>query len=223
MSKFAKRSFSSKSLSFQGALYFKSLNHAPEKLSDDIFMKAVRIAAVDSGPLILNAEAFAERVKTKRAAVNEEYAILAKLVSQIFEEAGRVTSLAEAADLPDDIALDINTQLAWLIYRGFVATVPYEKLKLYPRYFKALEKRIERAKVDKTRDRLKMARFEPYWTQYYNLITDKNARIADRAALMEYRRLLEEYRISLFAQEIKTIDRVSPDVLSRLWLTVTVS
>ncbi|MBO7237009.1 MAG: DUF3418 domain-containing protein, partial [Kiritimatiellae bacterium] len=74
-----------------------------------------------------------------------------------------------------------------------------------------------------TRDRSKMARFEPYWTQYYSLVTDKNARISDRAALSEYRWLLEEYRISLFAQEIKTIDRVSPDVLSRLWLTVTVS
>ena len=112
----------------------------------------------------------------------------------------------------------ISTQLAWLVYRGFVATAPYEKLKLYPRYFKALEKRIERAKVDKTRDRSKMARFEPYWTQYYALITDKNARIADRAALSEYRWLLEEYRISLFAQEMKTTDRVSPDILSRLWI-----
>lgn len=218
MSKFAKRSFSSRSLSFPGALYFKSLNYAPDKLSDDIFMKAVRIAAVDSEPRILSAEAFAERIKTKRADVNEAYAGLAKLVSLIFEEAGRVSSLADAADLPDDIALDISTQLAWLVYRGFVATVPYEKLKLYPRYFKALEKRIERAKVDKTRDRSKMARFEPYWTQYYALITDKNARIADRAALSEYRWLLEEYRISLFAQEMKTADRVSPDILSRLWI-----
>jgi ATP-dependent helicase HrpA len=223
MSKFAKRSFSSKSLSFQGALYFKSINYDTGKLSDDIFMKAVRIAAVDSEPRILTAEAFSERVKTKRAAVNDAYAGLAKLVSLIFEEAGRASSLADSADLPDDIALDINTQLAWLVYRGLVATVPYEKLKLYPRYFKALEKRIERAKVDKTRDRSKMARFEPYWTQYHRLITDKNARISDRRALSEYRWLLEEYRISLFAQEIKTIDRVSPDVLSRLWLTVTVS
>lgn len=221
MSKFARRSFSSKSLSFQGALYFKSLNYDPARLSDDIFMKAVRTAAVDSLPQVLDAGTFAERVKTRRAAVNEAYANLAKLASQIFEEAGRVTSLAEAADLPDDIALDINTQLAWLAYRGFIATVPHERLKLYPRYFKALEKRIERAKVDKTRDRSKMARFEPYWTQYRNLITDKNARIADRAALSEYRWLLEEYRISLFAQEIKTVDRVSPDILSRLWLEIT--
>ena len=221
LSKFAKRTFSSKSLSFQGALYYKSLNYDAAKLSDDIFMKAIRIAAVDDLPKILNAESFSERVKTKRGAVNEAYASLAKLVTQIFEEAGRVTSLADAADLPEDITLDINTQLAWLIYRGFVATIPYDKLKLYPRYFKALEKRIERARVDKTRDRSKIARFEPYWKQYRDLITNKDAKIANRAKLAEYRWLLEEYRISLFAQEIKTIERVSPDILSRLWVEAT--
>ena len=129
---------------------------------------------------------------------------------------------AEMADLPEDITLDINTQLAWLIYRGFVATIPYDKLKLYPRYFKALEKRIERARVDKTRDRSKIARFEPYWKQYHDLITNKDAKIANRAKLAEYRWLLEEYRISLFAQEIKTIERVSPDILSRLWIEATI-
>ena len=222
LSKFAKRTFSSKSLSFQGALYYKSLNYDAAKLSDDIFMKAIRIAAVDDLPKILNAESFSERVKTKRSSVNEAYTSLAKLVSQIFEEAGRVTSLADAADLPEDITLDINTQLAWLIYRGFVATIPYDKLKLYPRYFKALEKRIERARVDKTRDRSKIARFEPYWKQYRDLITNKDAKIANRAKLAEYRWLLEEYRISLFAQEIKTVERVSPDILSRLWVEATI-
>lgn len=222
LSKFAKRTFSSKSLSFQGALYYKSLNYDAAKLSDDIFMKAIRIAAVDDLPKILNAESFSERIKTKRSSVNEAYASLAKLVSQIFEELGRITSLADAADLPEDITLDINTQLAWLIYRGFVATISYDKLKLYPRYFKALEKRIERARVDKTRDRSKIARFEPYWKQYRDLITNKDAKIANRAKLAEYRWLLEEYRISLFAQEIKTVERVSPDILSRLWVEATI-
>lgn len=222
LSKFAKRTFSSKSLSFQGALYYKSLNYDAAKLSDDIFMKAIRIAAVDELPRILNANSFSERVKTKRGAVNEAYASLAKLISQIFEELGRITSLADAADLPEDITLDINTQLAWLVYRGFVATIPYNKLKLYPRYFKALEKRIERARVDKTRDRSKIARFEPYWKQYRDLITNKDAKIANRGKLAEYRWLLEEYRISLFAQEIKTVERVSPDILSRLWVEATI-
>ena len=66
-----------------------------------------------------------------------------------------------------------------------------------------------------------MERFEPYWTQYYNLIADKNAKISDRAALSEYRWLLEEYRISLFAQEIKTIERISPDILCRTWIKAT--
>ena len=134
------------------------------------------------------------------------------------EGASAASALADSAALPDDISDDITTQSAWLIFPGFVATVPYAKLQQYPRYFSAMKKRIERARIDKTKDRTKQARFEPYWQQYKEYATLRNNDIKDRAAFSRYRWLLEEYRISLSAQEIKTIERVSPDILSRLWL-----
>lgn len=221
LTKHAKREFKPKGLSFAAALYFKQLKYDPARLSDDIFMKAVRRAAVDGLAKITDAVSFASRIREKRGAVNDESAGLTALVNAILEDAGSVSDAAAKAELPDDIAGDISTQLAWLVYPGFVGSVPGERLALYPRYFKALKLRIDRARLDKTRDRSKMARFEPYWTQYRDLVTDRNAKIADRAALAEYRWLLEEYRISLFAQEIKTTERVSPDRLSRLWLTAT--
>ena len=134
------------------------------------------------------------------------------------EGASAASALADTAALPDDISDDIATQSAWLIFPGFVARVPYEKLEQYPRYFNAMKKRIERARIDKTKDRAKQARFEPYWQQYRQYATSRVKDIKDRTAFSRYRWLLEEYRISLFAQEIKTIERVSPDILSRLWL-----
>ena len=218
LSKRSKREFRPKGLSFPAAVYFKSISYSPEKLSDDLFMKAVRGAAVDGLEKVVDAECFARRVKERCAAINDAYAELTALVTNILEDAGAVSTAAESADLPDDIMKDIDTQLAWLVYRGFIASVPREKLELYPKYFKALRLRIGRAKLDRTGDRTKMARFEPYWTQYRDLATGTNVKNVDRAALAEYRWMLEDYRISLFAQEIKTSQRVSPERLSRLWL-----
>lgn len=221
LAKHSKREFKPKGLSFAAAVFFKTLNYDQARLSDDIFMKAVKSAAVDNLPKIFDAESFARRVSEKRAVINEAYSSLTALVTKILEDAGGGAAAYESAGLPEDIADDIETQLAWLVHPGFVAIVPIEKLELYPRYFKALRLRIDRAKLDKTSDRSKMAKFEAYWTQYHDLVTDKTAKIFNRAALADYRWMLEEYRISLFAQEIKTTERVSPERLSRLWLQAT--
>lgn len=216
----SRREFRVKNLSFTAAIFFNNLKYDLKRLSDDILIKAVRSAAVDGLEKVCDEKCFSERVKDKRFLINETYSSLTALVSKIFEDASLVLDKIERADLPKDIADDINTQIAWLVYPGFVASVPMEKLKLYSRYFKALILRIERARIDKTSDRSKMARIEPYWAQYYELVTNKNAKIDNRHILAEYRWLLEEYRISLFAQEVKTLERVSPERLSRLWLSI---
>lgn len=218
LTKNSPKSFRTKSLSFGAQLHLKSLRYEAEKIAAELFLKAIRVAAVDGLPKISSQEEYAARLREKRGEINSAHANITAVFADAIESACRSLSLSAGAGLPDDISDDIAMQIAWLVFPGFVSATPVEKLKLYPRFFKAIEKRIERAKADRTRDRSKISRFEPYWTQYRQYATSKQKDIADREAFAHYRWLLEEYRISLFAQEIKTTERVSPEVLARVWL-----
>ena len=91
----------------------------------------------------------------------------------------------------------------------------------YPAYLKALRVRISRAKVSAASDRSKMERFAPFWEQYKEAVVAKSVKVANHAALSEYRWMLEEYRVSLFAQELGTAQPVSPKRLQVKWLEAT--
>ncbi|MBO5647913.1 MAG: ATP-dependent RNA helicase HrpA [Kiritimatiellae bacterium] len=218
LTKHSQKTFRTKDLSFTAQVYLKNLGYAPDRIADDLMLKAIRTAAVENLPRISTVEEFAERIRAKRSEIATRLSTLTSIFREIMEAASASAALAEAASLPDDISEDISTQSAWLVFPGFVASVPHAKLEQYPRYFNAIKKRIERARIDKTKDRAKQARFEPYWQQYKQYATSRMKDIKDRAAFARYRWILEEYRISLFAQEIKTLERVSPEILSRLWL-----
>lgn len=112
----------------------------------------------------------------------------------------------------------VQTQLAWLVFPGFARFVPYARLQQYPRYFKGLSVRLERARVSPSGDALKETRFAPYWERYMDVVRAKKKPRLNAVALTEYRWMLEEYRISIFAQELGTAVPVSPKRLDRKWL-----
>ena len=63
----------------------------------------------------------------------------------------------------------------------------------------------------------KEAQFIPYWTQYQEAVKAAKTRPLNRRALTEFRWMLEEYRVSLFAQELRTPEPVSPKRLDAKW------
>jgi len=121
-----------------------------------------------------------------------------------------------------DSLSDIKQQLSGLIFEGFLAEVPDVHLKDYPRYLQAILKRIEKLQGNLQRDRVATQEFKTVGEQYAKR-ADKHQRegIID-PALVEYRWALEEYRVSLFAQELKTKIPVSPKRLRALWEQVSV-
>ena len=221
ITRLSKREYATRALSFTAALFFNSINYDKVHLASDILIKAILRAALSSSQPIRTEKDFHDILKTKRSQIDSEYSFLTKLVNSIFEDAGACSLAMEDGKLPDDIIDDITSQIAYLVHRGFVASTPYEELTFYPKFFKALKIRIDRAKSDKSRDRMKMARFEPYWKQYHDAVIKKTVPIHNRNAFSQYRWLLEEYRISLFAQEIRANRKVSPEILSRLYLEAT--
>jgi ATP-dependent helicase HrpA len=113
---------------------------------------------------------------------------------------------------------DIQGQLERLVYPGFVAKTPAEWLPHLPRYLKAILKRLEKLPLDPARDRKLLGDIAPHWQR----ILANEARIAagDTPALVRYRWLAEELRVSLYAQELRTIAPISTKRLDALWLEI---
>ena len=108
---------------------------------------------------------------------------------------------------------DLREQLDALVHPGFVREMEKAHLAHFPRYLKAMRLRAERLRQDATRDQARMLTVRIYWSEYLKL---KAQRGGEDAALAELRWLIEELRVSLFAQELKTAEPVSPKKLQKL-------
>jgi ATP-dependent helicase HrpA len=107
---------------------------------------------------------------------------------------------------------DLREQLDALVYPGFVRNVEKSRLAHFPRYLKAMRLRAERLRQDAARDQAKMLAVRLYWAEYLK----RAAGGESNPALAELRWLVEELRVSLFAQELKTAEPVSPKRLTKL-------
>jgi ATP-dependent RNA helicase HrpA len=108
---------------------------------------------------------------------------------------------------------DVREQLQYLIYRGFVSATPEEWLKHLPRYLKAISLRLERLARDPAKDRERSVRVAALWRPCRARL-DAGERTGE---LLRFRFLLEEFRVSLFAQELGTAVPVSEARLARQW------
>ncbi len=108
---------------------------------------------------------------------------------------------------------DLHEQLDALVHPGFVHNVEKARLSHFPRYLKAMRLRAERLRQDAARDQARMLTVRVYWSAYLRLAASVSAQNSDLAQL---RWLVEELRVSLFAQELKTAEPVSPKRLAKL-------
>jgi ATP-dependent helicase HrpA len=104
---------------------------------------------------------------------------------------------------------DLREQLDGLLATGFLRELPTARLAHYPRYLKAMRLRAERLRLDASKDQQRMLQVLPYWRAYLQ------HRAEGSGQLDELRWLIEEWRVSLFAQELKTAEPVSAKRLAR--------
>ena len=141
-----------------------------------------------------------------------------------------VTVLAEVVTIKKNIksnknalaiavaAGDINQQLQQLIYPGFLFRTPLSWLQQYPRYLKAISLRLEKAPSQIQKDKVWTADVDSLWQPWQQrLEKEGEAAISANDNLVLYRWMLEEYRVSLFAQTLKTLMPVSEKRLKKLW------
>lgn len=124
-------------------------------------------------------------------------------------------------DLAQAVSLnDIKQQLGQLVYPGFVRETPLPWLKELPRFLKAVELRLEKLPSQVQKDRVWSGELANAWAQYATRLA-KHAREGKHdPQLLLYRWWLEEYRVSLFAQQLGTTVPISDKRLSKQWAQV---
>ncbi len=112
---------------------------------------------------------------------------------------------------------DMREQLDQLVYAGFVRAAGKHALREIPRYLEAIGKRIEKIQRDPARDVRQQAELREPLMRWQALQQDKPQLAATLSVAREYRWLLEEFRVSLFAQELGTRQKVSGKRLDEQW------
>jgi len=151
---------------------------------------------------------------------------LGKLTAEILERARVLTSLLTRTYPPllVDSIDDMRGQLGGLAPKRFLSAIPGEKLEQLPRYLRGIEARLtklQNAGLSKDLSGLQIIR--PLQRQLDEMTRRHAQRGIIDPALAEYRWLLEEFRISVFAQEIKTTVPVSAQKLDAVWRRVRAS
>lgn len=201
------------------AIYYRELGNA-QQLTDDIMLAAVDAVFLPAGePLPRDPASLDQRFEQGRGDWIPTVERLSVDVLALLKAWHAIQKrLKGKIDLSWALALnDIREQLANLVYKGFVRDVPGEWLKQYPRYFAALEQRLEKLPGQVQRDRVWTDELQQFWLQYK--ARSEKYRQEGRAtdALEAWRWLLEEYRVSLFAQQLGTRTPVSAKRLNKLW------
>jgi len=214
--------FRRKTLPLDAQLYLRDQDYPDDLIAADILAGAVRETHVRHQPPVRDEATFTRRLAACRNALVETECEMARLLGDVFGTAGTLSGDLATASVPAETVASLNTQLAWLLYRGFPRLVPYARLQHFPRYLKGAAMRLARARTNPGGDLSKEARFAPHWQRYLAAVTDKTAQrtAAQSAALTVYRWMLEEFRVSLFAQELHTPEPISEKRLDAQWQCV---
>jgi ATP-dependent helicase HrpA len=164
-------------------------------------------------PLPSDAESFAARVADARTRLNLVGQELARLVAEILAEHAAAIRKLGAAKPPPAAAADLDAQLQALMPKRFVTATPPAQLRHLPRYLKAIGLRLDKLRNEPARDAQKLAELSPLLQGWRRLAAQRRGQ--PDARLDELRWLLEELRVSLFAQELRTPTPVSVKRLQR--------
>ena len=175
------------------------------------------------GRLPRNAAEFAALLAVGREQIGVTVQDVVPLVALILESYAAVRRSLQQATNPQWLyaTSDVESQLAELFRPGFLTATKWQSLQSYPRYLRAVQIRLEKlASGNLARDRELFEQLEGRWLAYRDL-ADQHARegIYD-AALAQYRWLIEEFRVSLFAQQLGTLMTVSAKRLDQLWAKI---
>jgi len=192
--------------------------YMPLGTADELRNQVIAVAldrAFLADPLPNDADSFAKRVTEGRGRLNLIAQEVARLALVVLTEYAAATRKLKDSRPPKEVADDIAAQLQRLVPKHFLQAAPWAQLAHFARYLKAVTLRLDKWRADPARDAQRLAELRPIEQRYIRRLAE-NKGVAD-ARLDEYRWLLEELRVSFFAQELRTPQPVSVKRLDKAW------
>lgn len=185
-----------------------------EELQEEIIDCAL-IQSCLAQPWPTNEQEFNERIKDAKSRFGLLLQEVIRLLQQIMNEWALALKKQHLIKAHKAVYEDIRQQLNGLIYPGFLSRVEYATLQHYPRYLRAVQLRIDKLKNDPRRDEQLMQDVQMLQTKYQRRLAQLKG-VRDQQ-MDEFANLLQELRVALFAQELRTPMPVSVKRLERAW------
>lgn len=172
----------------------------------------------DTDNIIRTKTAFEENLQKGSSELINNANKICKILSQVFDSYNKIRKQTKKNNKPNWLISlnDIQSQLDHLIYEDFIYFTPIKYLKNYPRYLQAIQQRLDKLQQAAERDRQHTNMLSSYWEHFVEL----NDELYENPVFSLYRWMLEEFRVSLFAQGLKTSMPISEKRLEKQWLEV---
>jgi len=165
------------------------------------------------GQTIRTQQAFEQTLLANKAGLIGAANEAGKIALEIMELYGAVKTQLNRLNANDPLAKDVNEQLDLMIYAGFIRNTPYQQLKAIPRYLKAIQYRLDK----RDNNLQKVQEVSRYATRYWKDVEKKAKKDKVIPEQDPFRWMLEEFRVSLFAQQLKTAYPVSAKRMDKAW------
>jgi len=166
-------------------------------------------------PLPTDEFAFKRRLEEGRGRLTLIANEVARLASTVLAEYAAAARKIKDTKIQPEAVQDAAQQLQKLVGKRFIADSPWTQLQHFARYLKAIVLRLDKLRADPARDTAKLAELRPQEQRYWRLVAERKGAVDDR--MLEFRWLLEELRVSFFAQELRTPQPVSVKRLDKAW------
>ena len=192
---------------------------SPEDLREDLIITISDRAFIGEDNLPRSNADFMKlkaRARTRLPAVSQAVARQAQSIATEYQ-----LLTAQQAKMPatvNRLKRDLEQQISLLVYKNCFSQTPWEQLQHVPRYLKALRLRIEKQPANPDRDGKSAASVGLLWQKWQDKMSALyQAHVDIPQPLQDYRWLIEELRVSLFAQELKTPFPISIKRLEKIW------
>src|SRR5258706_10999856 len=188
-----------------------------EKLKADMLAAIVDRAFIGDDDARRTAKAYEEQKKRAKARLPAVTEGAKRYLAGIVQASQQYAQVAAQSAALGRVLHDVKAARERLVYPGFISRTPWERLEHIPRYLKGFALRLQKYHANAERDQKQAATVQTLWNDYEaRAKADRDAGRQD-SNLEEFRWLVEELRVSLFAQELKTPVPVSAKRLQKFW------
>lgn len=157
-----------------------------------------------------------QRARTRLPTVIEASTRLVQMIAGEYQALSQ--KLQNLPPAMSRVRQEVEWQLSELLPKHFMSRTPWDKLQHLPRYLKGMKLRLEKYSGNVERDARHAQTIQQLWQRWHDRVqTKRKAGQEIPPALVDYRWLIEELRVSLFAQELKTPFPVSVKRLDKAW------